>query len=123
MIFIVPLYIFQKEESKTYCWKTLENEVAKFIPVFLKNILELNNLANSLGLRNIDDKMVKNLKIFVRDSMNFSVDPDKNITEFYRAFYKNAKEFKFVIGYILMLKNLQVLQKVSPYRFSKFLMS
>lgn len=86
----------------------LEQHMNIKIPNWLINILILNGHDNVLILSKLDDTVINEIEIYMRDDFNMCLVEENKQIEDYLGIYKNSQSnFKFLSGHKLFLDELR----------------
>lgn len=87
-------------------WKLLEKAKGIELPVYVKNILDMNSFNHPIVFQGINEKVIDELESFARETMRELLDEDVDLKLFYGMFHKTPQKFKFAMGDRHLLVNL-----------------
>uniref|UniRef100_V5G1R7 Uncharacterized protein n=1 Tax=Anoplophora glabripennis TaxID=217634 RepID=V5G1R7_ANOGL len=87
-----------KNQSAEF-FERISNELKIEIPLFIKNILIVNGLDNSVSFQNLTQDDLAELENFVRNDLAELVDETEFENYFGILYKRNPKKFKFLLGH------------------------
>ena len=105
--------------STSSFWNILEEHKGVHIPIYVKNILQLNNLDNPIAFKIITDETLKEIELFSRENITDFLNPDEDMKLFFGPFYKTPEKFSFLIGDKFLIRDLVNFVQSKPEDFFK----
>lgn len=100
-------------------WSLIESYTGTFVPIYIKNIMRLNNLDNPLAFKSITDDVLAEVEAFARTEMIRFVEPHL-MGDYYSHFADSPTQFKFMIGDKVLIKELVNFVKSQTVAFWQF---
>ena len=87
-------------------WNILESKENVVVPIYVKNIFKMANLDNHTAFKCVTEEALKELEIYVRESMKDILDEDENLQDYYGPYYKKPEKFSFAMCDKFVIKKL-----------------